>query len=340
MVTNRTTGEPARDDEVILYRVSRSMHEEARARTSEHGDFHFDSRTGLRYLVAVRHQNVAYHTRTIRDGSRVEVSVYNAVATIEQVREDSDTLFFEVIPGTLKITEFLILSNTSSPPQTLTGKTTFQFATPADATLDSVAVQSPETLPFETRSWPSRQPGQYAIASPILPGVTKVRLKYSLPYAGSASFQPQVLRPVAATALMVPESMQLTTDQPDMFMYTGKDNGLSVYLAKFTEPGRLPRVWLRSRGAVATVGTSAEGTADGSEIEASLPDYLPEGSSNQGFFADTTRTVFLCFETPIVVIALVIVIAICRNRGDISTRKCEQQDGMQTAGPGRTSRDR
>jgi hypothetical protein len=159
-VTNRTTGEPARDDEVILYRVSRSMHEEARARTSEHGDFHFDSRTGLRHLVAVRHQNVAYHTKTVSDGSRVEVR------------------------------------------------------------------------------------------------------------------------------------------------------------------------------------TSAEGTADGSEIEASLPDSLPEGSSNQGFFADTTRTVFLCFETPIVVIALVIVIAICRNRGDISTRKCEQQDGMQTAGLGRTSRDR
>jgi hypothetical protein len=99
--------------------------------------------------------------------------------------------------------------------------------------------------------------------------------------------------------------------------------------------GRLPPVSLSSPGAVATAGTSPEETADGSEIE----DSLPEASSNQGFFADATRTVFLCFETPIVVIALVIIIGICRNRGDVSTRKHEELDGMQTAGLEKTSRD-
>ena len=99
--------------------------------------------------------------------------------------------------------------------------------------------------------------------------------------------------------------------------------------------GRPPRFWLSSPGAVATAGTSAGETADGSEIE----DSLPEASSNQGFFADATRTVFLCFETPIVVIALVIIIGICRNRGDVPTRKHEEQNGIQTAGLERTSRD-
>jgi hypothetical protein len=103
--------------------------------------------------------------------------------------------------------------------------------------------------------------------------------------------------------------------------------------------GRRPLVALGSPGAVATARTSAEETPDGSEIEASLPDSLPEASSNQGFFADVTRTVFLCFETPIVVIALVIIIGICRNRGGVSTRKHEELDGMQTAGLERTSRD-
>jgi hypothetical protein len=104
--------------------------------------------------------------------------------------------------------------------------------------------------------------------------------------------------------------------------------------------GRLPPISVSSPGAVATAGTSAEETPDGPEIEASLPDSLPEGSSNHGFFVDAARTVFLCFETPIVVIALVIIIGICRNRGDVSTRKHEELDGMQTAGLERTSCDR
>src|SRR5262249_38301503 len=155
-------------------------------------------------------------------------------------------------------------------------------------TLDSVAVQPPETLPFETKSWRCRRPGQYRVAYPIRPGVTKVRVKYSLSYSGSFSFQPRVLRPVAAMALMVPKSLQLITDQPDIFQRTGKDNGLSVYMAKHLEPGRLPRFWLNSDGTFATAGTSPEETAAASDADLSLPGFFPEASSNQGFFADTT----------------------------------------------------
>lgn len=337
-VINRTTGEPTRGDEVILYRVDRSMHEEARARTNEHGDFRFDTRTGLRYLVAVRHQNVAYHTKTIGDGSRVEVNVYDAVAKIEQVREDSATLFFEVTPGTLKITEFFVLSNTSTPPRTLAGGSTFQFAVPGEATLDSVAVQPPETLPFETKSRPLRIPGQYWINSPIRPGVTKVRVKYSLPYSGTASFHPRVLRPVAAMALMIPESMRLSVDQPEMFTYTGKDVGLSVYMAKQMKPGRQPRLWVSSVGSLETTGTSAEDGTAASGLDASNADFLPGPSSNQGFLADTTRFVIVCFETPVLVIALVIVVAMLRERRQLSTQISQRRNGIESAGLGGSDR--
>src|SRR5262249_35135365 len=151
------------------------------------------------------------------------------------------------------------------------------------------------------------------------------------------SFQPQVLRPVAAMALMVPESMQLVTDRPDVFRQSGKDNGLSVYMAKHLDPGRPPRFWLSSAGQFETRGTSAEAPAAVSDLKASIPDYFPEASSKQGFFVGTTRTIILCFETP-VVIALVIVIAMLRNRGDVSTRKGEEQNAIEAVGVGRSGR--
>src|SRR5262249_8178570 len=302
--------------------------------TGEHGEFHFDTSTDLQYLVAVHHQNVAYHTRTMSGVSQLEVPVYDAVGKVEQVREDSDTLFFEVTPGRLKITEFFVLSNESVPPRTLVGRSTFQFAVPADATLESVAVQPPVTLPFETKSWSSRRSSQYRIACPVRPGVTKVRVKYSLPYSGTFSFQPQVLRPVAAMALMVPESLQLIKHQPDIFQQNGKDNGLSVYMAKQLMPGRLPRLWLTSAATFATAGTSAEEIAAASDADLSLPGFFPEVSSKQGFFTDTTRAVILCFETPVVVIGLVIVIVMIRNRKEVFLQRGEQRNTIPTAGVG------
>jgi hypothetical protein len=337
-VVNLTTGEPARGDEVILYRVDRSMHEEAHARSGEHGEFHFDTHSDLRYLVAVRHQNVAYHTRTMNGASQPIVPVYNALANLEQIREDSDTLFFELSDGMLDVTEFFVLSNASTPPRTLAGRNTFQFSIPADATLDSVAVQPPETLPIETKCSSFRKPGQYGIAFPIRPGVTKVRVKYRLPYSASVLFQRQVLRPVTAMAFIVPETMQLISDRPGTFLQSGKDNGQSVYVAKQLEPGRLPRLWLNSANAVATTLASTEETAAGSDIEVPVPDFFPESPSKQGFFADTTRIVILCFETPVVVIALVIFIAMFRNRGDVSTRRSEARNAIEAVSVGRSDR--
>jgi hypothetical protein len=337
-VVNRTTGEPARGDEVILYRVDRSMHEEAHARSGEQGGFHFDTHSELRYLVAVRHQNVAYHTRTVNGASQLVVPVYNAVANVEQIREDSDTLFFELRHDKLDVTEFFVLSNVSTPPRTLATETTFEFTIPVDAILDSVAVQPPETLPLRTKWSPFRKPGQYGIGFPIHPGVTKVRVKYRLPYSAGVLFQRQILRPVTAMAFIVPESMQLISDRPDTFLQSRKDNGKAVYVARQLEPGRLSRFWLNSANGRVTTRNSTDGVAVGSESELFVPDFLPESSSKQGFFANTTRTLFLCFETPVVVIGLVIVIAMLRNRSYVSTKKNEEWDVIEANSVERSDR--
>lgn len=332
-VMNRSTDQPSYGDEVILYRVDRTMHEQARVISDQQGNFRFTTKDQVRYLIAVQHGNVIYHMSIMSGTLQLEVPVYDAVAKLEEVREDSDTLFFEAGSSRLNVTEFFVLSNTSIPARTLAGSNTFQFAVPAEATLNTVAVQPPDTLPSETKFWPYGKTGQYRIAYPIHPGVTKVRVKYSLPYPGSASFQPQVLRPVAAMALMVPESIQLTVDRPDIFVQSVKDNGLSVYIAKNLQPGRLSRLWLSAAGKFDNGSESEEGTPDASNFEASLPDFPPGTSSKQGVFADTTRT-FLCFETPIVVIAVVIAIAMLRNRGELSARTGDQPNRVQTTSHG------
>jgi hypothetical protein len=151
-------------------------------------------------------------------------------------------------------------------------------------------------------------------------------------------FQRQILRPVAAMSFIVPESMQLISDRPDTFLQSRKDNGQAVYVAKQLEPGRLSRFWLNSADGRVTNRNSTEGAAAGSESELSVADFLPESSSKKGLFANTTRILILCFETPVVVIALVIVIAMFRNRGDVSTRKSDERNAIETVRVGRSDR--
>jgi hypothetical protein len=268
-VINRSTGRPSPGDEVVLYRVDRTMHEEQRTKSDTFGDFHFDSQEESRYLIAVSHQGVSYHSKTMSLPATAEVAVYDSAQALKNIHVDSDTMFFEANSALLNVTEFFVLSNQSSPPQTLSATETYDFSLPRHAVLSSVLVQPPETLPLKVSASRRGRDGRYAVSYPIRPGVTRIRIMYSFPYSGRISIVPSVLRHTGAMALMIPETMDIAWSNPNAFVYMGKQNGLSVY-------SRSP---VRS-GASIEFTLSGQGIRDAAVTRSSLPGTSTPPSSN------------------------------------------------------------
>jgi hypothetical protein len=133
---------------VILYSVDRTMYEMARTKSRHDGSFRFESSENLRYLIAVFHQNVSYHTKILRGSEPVEIFVYDSAQEINGTRNESTTLFLQPNAGTVNVTEFFVISNQSNLPRTLAGARAFNFLLPDGAVVDSTAVQPPGTLPL------------------------------------------------------------------------------------------------------------------------------------------------------------------------------------------------
>jgi hypothetical protein len=295
-IINRSTGEPAAGDEVILYRVDPAMHELERTRSDERGTFSFSNQIDTRHLIAVFHQGVSYHTHAIVGSAPVELSVYDAVPVLKSVRLDSDTLFFESGTNTLTVTEFFVLSNRSDPPRTLAAKTTFDFALPQQGSLESVAVQPPETLPFRTNALPAELRGQYRISYPLRPGVTTLRVVYHVPYSGRVSVTPVLLHPVAAMALMVPTTMRLVSPGRTGFAYQNEETGLAKFVATNLRRGASPTFELSGSGRLktskaaiilATIGTLRPA------LRSAAPSQLVSTGPNRLFTPMAHRTLLL-----------------------------------------------
>jgi hypothetical protein len=317
-IINRTTSKPSVRDRVVLYRVERTMYEEQHAISDQRGRFHFEGHHDAKYIVAAFHHGIPYHTAVTSGAAPLEISVFDTGAGLRNVHEDSDTLFFESSGSTLAVTEFLVISNRSNPPRTLVGGKTFDFVIPEYATLDSVAVQPSSTLPHPTSALLQRPPGHYAITYPIRPGATKIRVRYHVPYSGSSSIAPAILRPVESLAVEVPPSMRLTTQQENVLAYRGEDNGLSVYVARDLRPGRWWTFTLSGAGQLNKTGRAPASAKRTQFVPATdyTKELLPSRQSKPGSVAIADRTLALYYEIPILLIALFIGIGalVCRVR--------------------------
>jgi hypothetical protein len=80
-------------------------------------------------------------------------------------------------------------------------------------------------------------------------------------------------------------------------------------------------------------GSFPETRRDGSCLETVS---TSQGSGMLNFLSDTTRFLFLCLETPVLVITLVIIVGIFRERHHLSMQRKEQRNGIGSAGRGKS----
>jgi hypothetical protein len=316
VIINRTTNQPSVGDRVVLYRVERTMHEEQHATSDQQGGFRFERREDTKYLVAALHHGISYHTVITSGIEPLEISVFDTVTELRGIHQDSDTLFFGSSGSTLAVTEFLVFSNRSNPPRTLAGGRTLDFALPGTAVLDSVTVQPPSTLPHMISVLPQRVEGRYAIAYPIRPGTTKVRVVYHVPYSGSVSLGPAILRPIESFAVEVPPSMQVNIRQTSLLEYQGEDNGLSVYVARDLRPGRSYAFTLSGIGQLDKT-SQAPASAKTTQLRPATDytqEFFPPSQPKKKFVGIASRTLAFYYEIPVLLIAIFIGIGalVCR----------------------------
>jgi hypothetical protein len=273
-VMNRSRHQASAGDQVILYSVERNMVEMARTKSGQDGTFRFETSGNFSYLVAVFHQKVSYHTKTMRGTGPVEIPVYDAAPEIAGLRDESNTLFVQPNADTVSITEFFEISNQSNPPRTLAGAKTFSFALPEGAVIDSTVIQPPGTLPLGVNASPCGLRNRYCVAYPIRPGTTRLRAVYHLTQPASAWITLPQRHVVKSVALMIPEPFQLETRTAGVLEGRGTQNGLSMYVTTGALTGQ--SLAFRFSGSASRAGTPEPGAA--SLRSTSLPNALAQAS--------------------------------------------------------------
>ena len=207
-VRNGTTGRPATGDEVVLLRLDRSPHEEARTKIDAQGGFTFDLRDpGHPHIVRVTHQGVSYD-RQVNTGGAISIDVFDATAKAPGVTGVIEILRAGTQGNALHVSDMIEIRNESNPPVTQAGRRSFEVYLPASATIDSVLAAGPEKVAYTITAEPvSGEPGHYAVNFPVRPGATKFAFNYDLPYNGHAKLRTKSIYPFQQFGVMIPTTM-------------------------------------------------------------------------------------------------------------------------------------
>jgi hypothetical protein len=226
-IVDKSTNQSVSGDEVILFSLQDTMKEEARTTTDSEGKFKFERAADGPFVIGVYHQKIAYHSQVSSGSASIELPVYDAVSSLQQLKQTDDVLFLEGDRTKLTVRELFSMENQSAPPRTLVGSNTFDFQLPAGAQLESTAVQAPNGLPQAIRVV-GRSMGRYEFDYPLRPGVTKFEAVYHLPNAGQISIVPGLLRPASRVGVIIPASMDFVARHPSTYTEQQHDGSAIV----------------------------------------------------------------------------------------------------------------
>ncbi len=227
---NRTRGQLATDDEVLLLRLDQGMQEEARTRTNSQGSFTLKVRyPDQLHLVRVVHQGVNYDQR-VAAGEDVSIDVFDAAERVLGINGSIEIIRIEANEKLLHVSDMIEIRNDSNPPRTQAGVRAFETYLPAGAKIDTVLAAgsgkigvkiSAANVPGET--------GHYTVDFPLRPGATKFVFNFDLPYEGHATFQTKSVYSLQQLAVVIPPTMRFTSRSPS---FQALPTGNSRYLVE------------------------------------------------------------------------------------------------------------
>ena len=241
VVTNKTTGKPAGNDDVVLLRLAQGMQESARTKTDARGRYTIEVPQQGLHLVRVTHDKANYF-KPVQPGAQgaVDVDVYTAATTVKGVVGEADVIRLQTDESgkTLKIVENFFVRNDSSPPMTQFSDRPFEFYLPQGAVVQGSAAMSPGGMPVQAAPVPLGDANHYAFIFPIRPGETRFQVAYTLPYSGSLQISP---KPVIATdtiAIMMPKSMTFKGGNSTSYSPVTEETTAQTYVARSVSPSQ------------------------------------------------------------------------------------------------------
>ncbi len=243
-VTNKTNGKASAGDKVSLLSLTASLDEVGTTKTDGQGKFTLTTPSEAPYLIKVEHQKGAYFKNVPPGTPSVEINVFDVATKVEGVSTEADVLRIETDPssGQLKVTEYYLVNNLSSPPRTESSEHTYEVALPPDATLEGAATVSPSGLPVGATPDPVSPKGHYAFSFPIRPNDgengTRFQLTYHMTYNGSYKFTPKLVEGADNVAILLPKSMKFLPGPGTSYQQVPQDTTGQTFVARGVKPGQ------------------------------------------------------------------------------------------------------
>ena len=240
-VMNVTTGKPAAGDEIVLLRLSQGMEEAGRTKTDSKGNFSFKlDDAQAPYLVRATHQAVTYHRMAPPGTTSVAVEVYDVGKQIDGIEVVADIMRVQVEQGQLQVKREFAVQNSSKPPRTQMHERNFEFYIPEGAKIIEGSAATEHGNPLKSAPVQESDQNQYSFEFPLRPGTTHFQGIYKLPYAGSATIDPQSLYPLEHFLAIVPKSMEFSAAPGTNFKSMNDPNqpDANVQIASATTVGQ------------------------------------------------------------------------------------------------------
>ena len=228
-VVNRTTGKPAPNVDLTLLSPTQGMREIASAKSDAEGRFTATSDAiGMGpVLIRATYHDVSFNTFLPPGRPEVEVEIYEISKDPKTISVSSHVVIFQPQGDRLVGAEEYSVQNGSQPPAAyFRTEGNFDFAIPENGTIGQVTTTSSMGMPV-TQAAIDKGKGHFAIAYPIRPGQTNVRLSYELPYPNnSATLKLPATYPGMKLLVVAPPGVTVTGDG---LTSAGQEQGMMVF---------------------------------------------------------------------------------------------------------------
>jgi hypothetical protein len=191
-VTNGTTGQPLPGQFINLLALRGQMVPVRETETDSEGRFRFvvAANPNERFLVQVPYRGVMYSQPALfatGDKVTVNLEVFEADARPRDVVTEAHTIFLQPHRGHVRVTEFFLVKNTSSPPRTYAAdEGTFRFTVPGVVGDLQVSAGRAGGASLRQQPQPLEKQNSFAISYAFKPGDTELQISYAVPMADTS----------------------------------------------------------------------------------------------------------------------------------------------------------
>ena len=284
-VINQTTGKPANNATVTLYKLGQAGPEALETvHTDAQGKFTIKQNAeGGPHNLQATYEGVTY-AHILRPGSPttgITLAVYNASKQPGAAKAANHFLILQPSPGQMMVSEVFLYRNEGKTSYNDPDNGTLKFYLPPAAKgVVKVQAKAPNGMPIEQLAQKTSKPDVYKIDFAIKPGETQFELNYMVPYNSPGRFGSKDLSGAAETMLVAPQGVTLKGDAVE-FSRTEPRTQAAIYTARkssyeFEISGQMQ--------ASETQGQSSEEANNGPTIEQLMPKLFNQVDGSAGFF--------------------------------------------------------